>query len=394
MSEFLDYEGLIHFKDQLQERIGGNQGINTEVEKIKIRLDLIAMGVGQISLHCVYKTSRLPAANILITGLNGLDGGEVRTNDEGYAFGYFKDPGSHTLKIDYADLQWTQTLETKLGDLYELEVELTPRTKVVYSSTQNIKFSNNVSSVSYGIVGGGSGGGAGSSAYNSTNTENYITGGKGGNGGNYATYQNVSFVPETEYAISIGSGGNGASPSTYKYPSKTSYGMKEAFTEVSGSAGGSTSFMGKSASGGSGNSLTGASLYPWNYSSYPKSNAETPSANTNTVLGYTVSGKGGGGGVLRGPTTTSIGSNFKTIGSLSGGSGQTNGGKGYSVSYSGSTVESARPSGGTSGSYGGGGGGGCVAVMISGASSADCWRSEGVKGANGACIIEMEHVNT
>lgn len=214
------------------------------------------------------------------------------------------------------------------------------------TTTQNIVFSPNILSIDVFCVGGGGGGGGYGAMYASS--------GGGGGGGYTETQLNITPTADTAYRATIGAGGAG---------SKSSDGQS-----IGGSAGGVTSFMTVSASGGGG---SGTFL----------NNGCAPGGDGGSGGGASASknysaGSGGGDGSGGSGVTTSRGQGTTTrafgeaSGALYGGGG---GGGGYASRPGGSGGTGGGGTGGSTGSgysgssgYGGGGGGGGSAYGNSG----------------------------
>lgn len=174
---------------------------------------------------------------VLVQGILTESGQTVYSGTDGVAAGYIAE-GSQTIKVTgYADIEdYTETIAVTKGMTITKALTLTTRNFLKITSSRSVKFSGNVSAIDYSV--GGAGGGAGGMEGNS-DWKTACTGG-GGGGGYAVTQAGVEIQPETVYAAVIGAGGT---------PGKTSY---RGQTGYDGTAGGSSSFMGTTAAGGSG----------------------------------------------------------------------------------------------------------------------------------------------
>lgn len=244
-----------------------------------------------------------------------------------------------TLSISgYSDIA-NSTLQlsdvTALGTQHEIIWNLTTYDFKKYTSTSTAKFSGNVYQVDTTVVGGG--GGAGGAGGEGNGTDEGATGG-GGGGGQVVVTEKVTYSINTSYTATIGSGGN------YGASSENSSG-------TAGTAGGTSSFLGVSATGGGGGG--GATVGRVSASQGIKGG----------TAGVGVGGGNGGAGVFSGGVS---GSGIQIVNGKAGSSGKV----GYSsftetVLYgagggSGSTGESDSGIGGAGGTYGGGKGGNCT----------------------------------
>lgn len=259
-----------------------------------------------------------PAAGVQVSGLTDVLEEKTYTDKNGKIFLILKE-GSYTLSVPKFEgcIDATMTpVPVSLGAGDNKTVLLKPVSngvkKVSISSSRTVKFSSNVVSVDVFCCGGGGGGGAGNggSAFPGA-------GGGGGGGGYTKTKLGIKVMPYVDNSATIGSGGRGA---TYN---------NGADDGASGSSGGTTRFLGVSASGGSGG---GGAL----------------NASTNTKGGTGGDGGSGGGG---GGAYSGNAGDGGSDGS-DGASGSGDGGKGQ-----GTTTRAFGEPGGTLCAGGGGGGG-------------------------------------
>ena len=179
-----------------------------------------------------------PLEGIPINGITAnYDGtGSCVTDGDGKCFGYCN-AGNVTLSTNkYVDMTVnSQQLNVLASEMYN--TELTASNFVNFkkwtSTTNNIRFSNNVSRVDVTCVGGGGGGGYAYGKYQSSRS--YLGTGGGGAGGNVIITEDVAFNIETIYQAVIGGGGQGS----------TNF-------EENGEMGGTSQFLSVQATGGNG----------------------------------------------------------------------------------------------------------------------------------------------
>lgn len=202
--------------------------VNQALGFIAGRLSLISGNLAEIELTVV-TTSGKPVPNMPIAGAFDVNGDTLVTNAAGEASGYVSE-GNITLSVSgYADVQnYSETMAVAKGQSYKKTITLSMNNFVKLTSSRSVKFSPNVSRLDVTVVGGGGSGGTGAGRN-----------GAGGGGGGYCTVrENVSFTPGTSYSAVIGAGGKGA----------------PAYDPRDGNSGGTSSFMGITANGGSGGS--------------------------------------------------------------------------------------------------------------------------------------------
>lgn len=280
-------------------------------------------------------------ADIEITGLEGVDGGAVYTDASGAAVG-FAPAGEVSISTPtYQDLPAAPavTRELAAGEIVDVSLVITSVSragdKSITSTTSGIRFSPYVTEVDVCCVGGGGGGGAGYSQW---------SGGCGGGGGYVENKLNAPFSTKVSYQAVIGAGGKGAICAS---------------TPVTGSDGGTSSFMGVSADGGKGGQgfaqLPGAGNGRGGNSAYYSGGAHPAEAGSpGTTRAFNdpsdeLYGGGGGGSGAGGGYPSSPESSMYPGGT----GGATYGGSGATVSYS-----LYRNQGEDAKGPGGGGGGG------------------------------------
>lgn len=143
---------------------------------------------------------------------------------------------------DIEDFNSTLTAVQALGKQYNFTFQLNTNLTKRYITSSSLKFSGNVNSVGFTLVGGGGAGGIGQ-WYSQYDSGSYggLGGGNGGSGGQVITVNSFSFNINTIYSVTIGAGGTKREPSGY--PNRpTSY--------TGGTSGGNSIFSRTTASGG------------------------------------------------------------------------------------------------------------------------------------------------
>lgn len=176
-----------------------------------------------------------PLPNVKVEGLTGIDASKAYTDKNGKIKLYVKE-GTFNLSIpsvqciDATMPNQTVVVTASQQKTVIMRMQTTGITSKTFTTSDTIKFSPNVASVDVFCVGGGGGGGfgAGSKAY-----------GGGGGGGRTATRVSVAFTALNTYPVVIGTGGSASDSGNY-----------------GGNAGGTSSCMGISASGGNGGGST------------------------------------------------------------------------------------------------------------------------------------------
>ena len=334
------------------------EGLKDDVRTLDNKLLLIMQNVAEITLT-VQNEEGNPLEGIEVSNVFGEDGSPVLTNANGQITGYVSE-GNVTLSISgYADVQnYSEQFPAVKGETYTKSITVATRNFLKVTTTQNLRFSANVTRVDVTAVGGGGGGGYGwSQAYNFSGI---IYNGGGGGGGYCSTSEDVSFTPNNYYSAIVAGGGAGGT-----------------FQSSQGGSGGASSFLGVSANGGGGGATGGITTV-----AQGNGNGGAPTQTTSTsniiggngvagsVAGYTsftettVYGGGGGAGSLgQSPSTGGAGAGY-------GGNG------GY-----GATLPTAGQNG-----FGGGGGGGLAYIM---AQVGQASGSDGASGGSGCIAIRM-----
>ena len=302
------------------------------------KINLIMSDMASVTLT-VKSASGSPLSGVLVSGVFDDSGNAVYTNATGNASGYVSE-GSTTISVKgYADIvDYSETIQVTKGASYTKAITLNTRNFLKITSSKNVKYSGNVSRVDVS-VGGGGGSGRCSNSESAT----------GGGGGGYSTIkENVSFEPNTSYSAVIGAGGAGVAPRS------------------DGLSGGTSSFMGVSATGGSGGTQSAGGAGNGKGGLCTSSRSKTTNAGNGTTYIYTSFTEqalygGGGAGVYYAYGNDDWWSS--TAGTPGGGAGQINGWSGAD---------------GTD--YLGGGGGGMATVYGSDKSG---------KGGSGVVAIRM-----
>ena len=203
------------------------------------RLIMIAQDKARL-IVTVKDASGAPIPNTLISGLQDESGSSgVLTNENGVATGY-ADEGTANISVsgfaDLVDKSVSQAVQK--GITYNIDLSVETRNFLKITSSGNYKFSGRITRVDVTVVGGGAGGNGGYCRSGSSSGDRASVGG----GGGYCVVQeNVDFSPNTLYGAVIGAGGRGGTGNAYdKFDS-----------EFYGENGGSSSFLGVTANGGS-----------------------------------------------------------------------------------------------------------------------------------------------
>lgn len=302
-----------------------NRTVDEAFSGIASVLKLVMSDVASITLT-VKDQAGNAVKNVLVNGIISEEGQAVYTNTSGIASGYVAE-GSVNLSISgYADIEdYSETFTAVKGSSYTKSWTVNRKNFISVTNSQSVKFSGNVSNIDYTLVGGGQAGGNG---WDNGGGSQPSSAGCGGYGGEVIVQEGVSVTANTSYAAVIGSGGSGVQ--SYAQP-------------WIGNPGGSSSFMGQTAAGGSGQNTRKTSA------------GNGPSGNVGTA-GYTsytattrFGGDGGGGGYAQDDYLEDIPGN----GGIGGADTGANGGTG---SRYGGNGNSARPN------TGGGGGGGAYYI--------------------------------
>lgn len=200
--------------------------INETFAGIAGQLKLIMSNVATITLT-LKDSAGAAIPGVLVQGILSESGQSVYSNSSGVASGYISE-GSQTIKVTgYADIaDYSETISVTKGTSITKTITLTTRNFLKITSSKSVKFSGNVNAVDVTAVGGG-GGGKGSRRWMFP-----------GGGGGYCTVNaGIAVTANTLYPAVVGAGGYGS----YRN------GKNENPTN-----GGSSSFLGVSASGGHG----------------------------------------------------------------------------------------------------------------------------------------------
>ena len=147
-----------------------------------------------------------PCTSVPITGLSTADGSIALTGADGVANGYV-DAGSRTVQINHVvDLtNVSQSGVYEAGTEYYLTLTPARRNFMQYTASEEVYFSGEVSSADVSVVSGGENGGNGS--FNGTRD----TSGKGGNTGTSVIEYGASVTPGTSEQVIVGSAGGTSS---------------------------------------------------------------------------------------------------------------------------------------------------------------------------------------
>lgn len=323
------------------------------------KIALIMEDVAEMNLTVV-SSSGVPLAGVIVNGLVDEDGNAAVTNASGVAVGLVAE-GSTTLSVSqYGDIEdYSETISVVKGEAYNKTITLKTRNFLKLTSSKSLKFSGNVTQVDVTAVGGGGGGGSCRTWASSYGEQRIYTGG-GGGGGSCVVREDVSFDTNNSYPAVVGAGGE-----------VDVDGGSSSFLGVFAN-GGSKGYNGSSG-GGSGNGRGGHGV------DYLETNDDTRAQGGNGVSGSAVGYSsfadtviyGGGGGAGSGGSFTA------------GGIGAGYGGNGSAVQY-----RTDYP--GTSGQDGFGGGGGGAGGNVY---SNDYELCAGTRGGSGCIAIRM-HLKT
>lgn len=313
--------------------------------------------------------------------VKGLAGNPV-TNESGVASGLIKE---YTLTIvpPYIDLQ-TKTVDVSSVTDISINVVLekyAENTILRFTNSTSVQFSSQVKNIDVCCVGGGGGGsgGYGHTAGQSGGSSWSVSAwkGKGGAGGNIVTSTGVEVVSDTAYTLTIGSGGVGSSPLVYSISNVQDTDKQLANTAGTG---GTTSFRGVSATGGTGGSTTVGT----------STNGGNGAANATGTEFNDGSTYYSGGGANGGDPVISMG---KIISGPVGGTPY--GGYGGYTDTPGDLYSYVGVAGGNGRGYGGGGGGGNSYVWhyatSSGGGSELKAMTNGGNGASGLVAIKLHY---
>lgn len=289
---------------------------------IGAQLKLIQANVANITVT-VQAANGTPISDVLVGGIVSENGEAVYTNASGKVSGLIAEGNTEISVKDYADIQnYSEVLAVTKGTTLTHTITVQTVNYMKLTRSKSVKFSGNVSSVDVALGGGGASGNKGSGSI----------GGTGGGMGQVSAKTGISVVPNTLYPAVVGAGGDALSYSINNPGSTT------------GNKGGTSSFLGVSASGGQ-PGVGGVGGYYPNYTTTGGADDGTRSLFASFTGTFLYGGDGGGGNFL----TNGMSYNGADPGSPGGGKATGNTGVA-----------------GTNG-LGGGGSGGCVAQADSGA---------------------------
>ena len=206
-----------------------NRTVNDAFMGLGAQLKLIMGDMASITVT-VKDHAENPAKNVLVSGIYSETGSAVYTNAGGVASGYIAE-GNQTISVTgYADLEdVSKTLVVVKGSTIAETLTPTRKNFAKFTSSQNTKFSGNVSTIDVSVVGGGAGG-----ERAVVSGGGVVANGAGGSGGYVVTTDGIEVTPNHLYPVVIGSGGKGGG--------KTS-------TSSASTGGGSSSAFGITANG-------------------------------------------------------------------------------------------------------------------------------------------------
>lgn len=294
---------------------------------------LYRLSTGMAKVTVTVKLSNgTPVPDACINNLKTITGGDVFTDQNGVAAGYCN-AGNVTISLkNHLDITGnSKTISAIQRNSYTVELTATTRNFYSTTSSNSMYISGLRKTIDVSVCGGGAGGGGGLSS-------DYC--GKGGGGGFASTKENVSFRTRTLYTASLGAGGVGGQ-----------YDAAHPGSNTAGAPGGTSSFLGVSASGGLEYENTNI-----NATSVPYGNGSGGFGTNRNGSQQSSAGKNGTGIVFSSYTSTKVvgggggGGSFTDVRSIGGAPGGGAGGYGISTAISGSD--------GLDGVGGGGGGAG------------------------------------
>ena len=289
---------------------------------IGAQLKLIQANVANITVT-VQTANGTPISDVLVGGIVSENGEAVYTNASGKASGLIAEGNTEISVNGYADIKnYSEVLAVTKGTTITHTITVQTVNYMKLTSSKNVKFSSNVSTVDVALGGGGASGNKGSGGI----------GGTGGGMGQVSTKTGISVAPNTLYPAVVGAGG-----------SALSYSINDPGT-TTGNKGGTSSFLGVSASGGQ-PGVGGVGGYYPNYTTTGGADDGTSSLFASFTGTFLYGGDGGGGNYL------TNGTSYNGANPGSPGGGKATGNKGVA---------------GKNG-LGGGGSGGCLAQADNGA---------------------------
>lgn len=209
---------------------GENRSVNEAFYALGGKIQLIMSNVAAITLTLKDSAGK-PIPGVLVQGVFDGSGNSVYSDNSGVVAGYVSE-GSPTLKVSgYADIvDYSEEISVTKGTTFTKAVTLTTRNYLDMMSSRSVKFSGNVETVDVALGGGGASG----DAYYAAN----YTIGRGGGMGAVSKQMGIQVTPNQAYPAVVGAGGT---------PVANSYGSAN---PSAGNPGGSSSFLGVTATGG------------------------------------------------------------------------------------------------------------------------------------------------
>lgn len=304
-----------------------NRTVDQAFQGIASKIDLIMGDQASITVTVTDQAGH-PVTQVLVNGVYGEDGSTVYTNSSGVASGYIAE-GTQTISITgYADLEdISKQLDVTKGTTITETLTPTRRNFLHLTQSRSVKFSGDVSTVDANPV--GAGGGAG---YGDLRSGRWGISGGAGAGGHSQIQSGISVAANTNYPAVVGAGGRAGTE------------------DIDSSDGGSSTFLGVSAAGGSAGEKSHVQV-----SSGGDIIGQGGTGNgngANGVAGDGVVGKNGSAGTEQGFLT------FETQGPMGGGggSGGCDGTDGEGGTYGGDAGDAGQDG------YGGGGGSGHIRI--------------------------------
>lgn len=340
---------------------------------------------GKVAIYITAKTtSGTPIPDAMITGVETLSGQPVFTDASGAAIGYATlSSGSTTISIkNHVDLNDVSVESSVNNGVHSASLITATRNFLSITSSASYYCSSLLKRIDVSCGGGGGGSAGGNPGGN-------IRGSSGGGGGYAVVSENVSFLTRHEYPATVGGAGSGG----------TGYNGKTYLGPTDGKAGGTSSFLGLSAAGGSGGSTsdsgtrasgngTGGVTSRANASSTDIAK-RNPSGTAGTGYIYatisTTTAWGGGGGA--GSSDYTVSSYTAYIANGSGGS--PGGGNGGSYRYNNSSGSYVGSSTSATDGTNGGGGGGIPGSATNSTSDVTSNAPNGKKGSAGKIAVRM-----
>lgn len=229
--------------DQTEAALFGNSSDRTVDDAfagIAARLKMIANDMASITLT-VTDMDGNPMPGVYVANVFDENGQAAKTDSSGKIDGFVPE-GNIELSIkSYADIaDWAETVTFAKGQSYTKSVQVTARNFLKLIQSQVVKFSENVLTYDYSVVGAGAGGAAGDATGTSGSSgEPYAYSGPGGTGGEVKTVYGVTPTHHVSYPAKIGAGGKGGIAYQHGTPDT-----------LNGTSGGDSSFSGTTAKGG------------------------------------------------------------------------------------------------------------------------------------------------